>query len=192
MAKGPAVNDTFIVSNNFDNRPAIKTLQEEDPFMIALRVWSPQGRHQEDDVSPMNVEAVFFGNTARQIVKNFEPGDQIRLSGELKVTNNDGYTNVEIQHADFRYPAPNPNGGGGTGSSGDAQGGESMPSSTDNVQESYGSGDGAPSSGVPDAQQADPPSGGQETPQPSERRTGGNGSSSTSSGGGAQKMPESL
>jgi len=181
MAQGPSVSDTFVISNNFENQEAIKVINEGnsqgETRMIAVNVWHPQGRtNGDEDVSPLNAEAVFFGQTARIIEENFSPGDQIRLSGELKVTVENGYADVRIQHASFRFPAPSPGGNSGGNGSGNQ---EEMSSSS--AEESYGG-------GVPESQKAEAPRGGDGAPASNAAPAG----NSTESADTPKQMPQSL
>jgi len=100
----PTITDTFTISDGDTQRPAIRTLNQQDPLVIAVDLWTQQGTRGDKDYDLLSASAIIAGSTAQAFLDNFQAGDTVQISGELVVEQTqDGYLNVEIEKARWSF-----------------------------------------------------------------------------------------
>ena len=100
----PTITDTFTVSDGDQQRPAIRTIRQQDPLIIAVDVWTQQGTRGDKDYDLLSASAIIAGSSAQAFLDNFSPGDPVQISGELVVEKTDGgYLNTEIEKARWSF-----------------------------------------------------------------------------------------
>ncbi len=105
----PTISNTFRISTRSEDPIDIRARDNDGaPSKVAVDLYCDQSVSKDDDYRFASYSAMFFGRQAKQVANHFQPGDLIRVDGQLRIKRTDNAVYVNIRQAEFQFPASPP------------------------------------------------------------------------------------